>query len=168
MTDKAEVIITGKGNYSGEISKTFAITAKDISKCDAEAISGQIYTGKEIKPDVTIRDGSNVLKAGTDYTVTYSNNTKVTTADSMALVTVKGCGNYKGTLSIRFAISKNVTDISKAVISKVADQLYNMGQPLTPDVTVTNAGKNLERGVDYAISYVDNVEEEQQQSLQRV
>lgn len=159
VTDRAEVIITGKGNYSGEISKTFAITAKDISKCDAEAISGQIYTGKEIEPDVTIRDGSNVLKAGTDYTVTYSNNTKVTTADSMALVTVKGCGNYKGTLSIRFAISKNVTDISKAVISKVADQLYNMGQPLTPDVTVTNAGKTLERGVDYAISYVDNVEE---------
>lgn len=33
VTDSAEVVITGIGNYSGELSRTFKITAKDISKC---------------------------------------------------------------------------------------------------------------------------------------
>ena len=50
-------------------------------------------------------------------------------------------------------------DISKAVISKISDQLYNFGQPLTPDVTVTFGGKTLVYGEDYALVYVDNIDE---------
>ena len=59
---------------------------------------------------------------------------------------------------MNFTISKNLVDISKAVISKISDQLYNFGQPLTPDVTVTFGGKTLVYGEDYALVYVDNIE----------
>ena len=159
VTTSAKVVITGTGNYSGVITKTFAITPKNIAKCSVDAVSGQIYTAKAITPEVTVRDGSSVLVLSQDYTVSYSNNVEVTTADSMAVITVTGKGNYTGKTTVTFAISKKLTDISKAVISKIADQHYNFGQPLTPDATVTLNGKELVNGTDYALVYVDNTDE---------
>ncbi len=159
VTDSAKIRITGAGNYSGEISRIFSITAKSISGCSVDSVGGQLYTGKEIKPEVTVRDGSNILKAGTDYTVGYRNNVNVTTEDSPAEIKITGCGNYTGETVVSFAISKKLADISKAVISSIGDQLYNFGQPLTPEVTVTLAGKTLANGVDYALVYVDNTDE---------
>lgn len=159
VTTSAKVVITGTGNYSGVITKTFAITPKNIAKCSVDAVSGQIYTAKSITPEVTVRDGSSVLVLSQDYTVSYSNNVEVTTADSMAVITVTGKGNYTGKTTVTFAISKKLTDISKAVISKIADQHYNFGQPLTPDATVTLNGKELVNGTDYALVYVDNTDE---------
>lgn len=159
VTTSAKVVITGTGNYSGVITKTFAITPKNVAECSVDAVSGQIYTGKAITPEVTVRDGSSVLVLSQDYTVSYSNNVEVTTADSMAVITVTGKGNYTGKTTVTFAISKKLTDISKAVISKIADQYYNFGQPLTPDVTVTLNGKELVNGTDYALVYVDNTDE---------
>ena len=46
VTTSAKVVITGTGNYSGVITKTFAITPKNIAKCSVDAVSGQIYTAK--------------------------------------------------------------------------------------------------------------------------
>ena len=64
------------------------------------------YTGKALKPGVTVKikvDGKTVtLVNGTDYTVTYANNVKVGTAT----VTVKGKGNYTGTITLTFKIKK--------------------------------------------------------------
>lgn len=54
------------------------------------------YTGKEIKPEVTI-DG---LKEGTDFTVSYEENVEIGTAH----VTIKGIGNYEGVLDKTFKI----------------------------------------------------------------
>lgn len=159
VTTAAKVVITGIGNYSGVITRTFAITPKNIDSCSVDAVSGQIYTGKAITPDVTVRDGAEVLVLDKDYTVAYSNNVEVTTSDNMAVITVTGKGNYTGKTTVTFAISKKLTDISKAVISKIADQYYNFGQPLTPDVKVTLNGKELVNGTDYALVYVDNTDE---------
>ena len=159
VSSKAAVKISGTGVYGGVIVKTFAITAKNTNACSVDAINGQQYTGKAVTPAVTVRDGAVVLSEGTDYTVEYSNNINVTTNDSMATVTITGKGNYTGTISAEFAISKNVTDISKAVISKIEDQYYNFGTEITPDVTVTLNGKTLTKGTDYALVYVDNVME---------
>ncbi len=72
-------------------------------------IPDQTYTGSEIEPDVTIKDGDTTLVAGTDYTVTYSNNINVGTAT----VTVTGMGNYSGTATTSFTINK--ADISPVV-----------------------------------------------------
>lgn len=159
VTDSAEVVITGIGNYSGELSRTFKITAKDISKCSVDAIGGQVHTGKAVTPEVTVRDGTQVLVSGTDYKTEYSNNINETTASSKAEIKITGSGNYTGSITVNFTISKNLVDISKAVISKISDQLYNFGQPLTPDVTVTFGGKTLVYGEDYALVYVDNIDE---------
>ncbi len=58
------------------------------------------YTGKALKPAVTVKDGKQTLEAGTDYTTVYGSNTKVGTAK----VTVTGKGNYTGSVTLSFKI----------------------------------------------------------------
>ena len=53
------------------------------------------YDGKAKKPGVTVKLNGKTLKNGTDYTVSYSNNTKVGTAT----VKITGKSNYTGSVS---------------------------------------------------------------------
>ena len=70
-----------------------------LSKCKA-TVKDQVYTGKALKPAVTVKYGKKTLKKGTDYTVTYSNNTAVGTA----MATLRGKGKYTGTKKVSFKI----------------------------------------------------------------
>ena len=72
------------------------------------------YTGKALKPAVTVKAGTKTLKSGTDYNVVYSNNTKVGKAS--AKVTLKG--HYKGSKTATFKIFPKKAGISKAVPGK--------------------------------------------------
>lgn len=54
------------------------------------------YTGKEIKPEVTIEG----LTEGTDFTVSYEENVEIGTGHVM----IKGIGNYEGVLDKTFKI----------------------------------------------------------------
>ncbi|XME02180.1 YDG domain-containing protein [Lachnospiraceae bacterium C1.1] len=65
-------------------------------------IEEQTYTGSAIKPAVTVYDGSTLLTADTDYTVSYSDNTNAGTATA----TITGKGAYLGTVSKTFVIKK--------------------------------------------------------------
>lgn len=58
------------------------------------------YTGKELKQDITVKDGNETLVNGTDYEVSYANNTK----PGKATVTIIGKGNYAGTITKTFII----------------------------------------------------------------
>lgn len=84
---------------------------KDISKLTISKISNKSYTGKAVKPAVTVKDGDKKLKKGTDYTVSYKNNTKIGTAS----VTIKGKGDYTGekTLSFKIVPAKTTLKVSK-------------------------------------------------------
>ena len=75
-------------------------SSKAISEAKFTAIKDQSYTGKAIKPTVTVKDGDKKLVKGTDYTVSYKNNTKVGTAT----VTISGKGDYTGTKTLTFKI----------------------------------------------------------------
>ncbi len=52
----ATITITGKGNFTGMTETTFIITQKSAEKLNISEIANQIYTGKEIKPNVVITD----------------------------------------------------------------------------------------------------------------
>ena len=96
----AKVIVTGTGNYTGTVTKTFTITeadkpeptVKELSKCTI-TISKTAYTydGTAKEPAVTVKDGATVLKAGTDYTVAYQDNKNAGTAKAV----LTGKGNYR-------------------------------------------------------------------------
>lgn len=94
------------------------ITAQDysagkvsISTLSFSKISAQVYTGKQIKPKITVKNGSKTLTKGKDYSVTYKNNMNIGTAT----LTVKGLGNYTGTKKISFKIKPGTP---KVTISK--------------------------------------------------
>lgn len=84
------------GKYAVSFNKP--IVRKSITS--VSGISTRTYTGKAIKPSVTVKAGSTKLKKGTDYTVSYKNNIK----PGKAQVTVTGIGRYKGTKVVYFYI----------------------------------------------------------------
>ena len=75
-------------------------TPKSIKTMTISAIETQTYTGKAIKPAVTIKDGSTKLTDGVDYECTYSSNK----TPGKAKITVKGIGRYNGSTNIYFVI----------------------------------------------------------------
>lgn len=62
-----------------------------------------VYNGKKQKPAVTVKLNNKVLKKGTDYKISYSNNINV---GSKAKVKVVGIGKYSGTKTVTFKIQK--------------------------------------------------------------
>ena len=114
----ATVTITGKGSYTGTISKTFKINAASIAKATVSGLSNKTYTGKAITQTPTVKLGSKTLKKGADYTVTFKDNKAVGTAT----VTIKGKGNYKGTVSKTFKITPKKTTL-KSVTSLKTKQM---------------------------------------------
>ena len=82
--------------------KTANAPATSISSAKISDIKTQLYAGKAVTPSVTVTLNGKKLKAGTDYTVSYTNNTK---AGATATVTVVGKGNYTGAVTQNFKIA---------------------------------------------------------------
>ena len=98
----ATVTVKGKGDYSGTVTKNFTIKKAAISSCTASlSYKTTAYSGAKKAPAVTVKNGSKTLKKGTDYTVSYKDNTAV----GKATVTVTGKGNYSGTKTLTFTIT---------------------------------------------------------------
>ena len=80
----------------------------NISVCKI-TVKDQVYTGKALKPAVTVKFGKVKLTKGTDYTVTYKNNKAI----GIATVVVKGKGNYTGSKKQTFKINPKGTAFTK-------------------------------------------------------
>ena len=89
-------------------------TKVKLSQCKVGAVKDKVYTGKAIRPTLTIKYGGKTLKQETDYTVAYSGNKAVGTAK----ITLTGKGNYTGSRSVSFQILPRSTSISKLVAGK--------------------------------------------------
>lgn len=149
----ANVTVTGAGSYSGELKGTFKILPRDIAGATVTTSQKSYgYTGKEIKPEVavTLSDGTGLI-FGTDYTVSYEDNTDIGTAT----VNVTGRGNYTGKAKGSFGIGADIKD-AEIVLSK--EQYIYSGRRNTPKATVVFAGKTLIENVDYTISYEDCID----------
>lgn len=145
----AKVYIKGKGNYSGSCSLTFSITARPVSTLKI-TVPSVTYNGKAQKTAVTVKYNNYKFKNGTDYTLSYKNNTKIGTAT----VTVKGKGKLSGTRSVTFKI--NAKPIKNAVITYNNSLTYN-GSTLSPAVTVKYGNATLKKNTDYTVAYSNNV-----------
>ena len=84
------------------IKITVTATVRNLASCAVETVSFVSYNGKERRPEVTVKDGSYILKKDTDYTVAYKDNVKVGDAQ----IIISGKGNYTGTLIEYFTIQK--------------------------------------------------------------
>ena len=149
----ATVTVTGKNNYTGSASKTFSIVPADIANFTASLSASTFgYDGSKKKPSATVRSGNKTLTSGTDFTVSYSNNTNTGTAKA----TIKGKGNYSGTITKEFTITP--ADISQLTASLSADIFRYNGTEQKPSVTVKSGDKTLVPDTDFTVSYSDNID----------
>ena len=157
ITDKAASIgVKGSMHKECTVCKKVLETAEipalsriSISKASVTlSTSTYAYDGKAKKPGVMVKLNGKTLKNGTDYTVSYSNNTKVGTAK----VTITGKGNYTGSVSKTYSIKNN---FKKATISGISNKSYT-GKNITQSITVKHNGKTLKKGTDYTVSYSNN------------
>ena len=139
------------GNYNDYASNansknaSIKITAKALTSTDltvALSNSTYEYNKTERKPDVTITDGTYTLVKGTDFSVTYTNNINAGTAT----VTINGVGNYSGTITREFTITKKSVTPTLTAKNKVyngkttASGTINLSGVITGDtVTATSS-----------------------------
>ena len=132
-----------------ETAEIPALSRISISKASVTlSNSTYAYDGKAKKPGVTVKLNGKTLKNGTDYAVSYSNNTKVGTAK----VTITGKGNYTGSVSKTYSIKNN---FKKATVSGISTKAFT-GNNITQSITVKCNGKTLKNGTDYTVSYSNN------------
>ena len=147
----ATIIIKGKGDYTGSISKTFKITRISIATAKITGVRDKVYTGKAITQSPTVTLNGKTLTTSA-YTVSYSNNIKVGTA----AVIVKGKGNYTGTVKKTFRIGYS---ISKASITGIKNKTYSSSlhkSGATQSIIVKYGKTKLRKDTDYSIAYKNN------------
>lgn len=134
------------------------------------------YTGDSITPRVTVIHNGGKLTEGTDYTLTYKDNTEVGTAT----VTVTGTGGYWGTVSAQFDIvaeggddldengdvpgsgeqrdadGDSKPELKNADVTISKSSYAYAGKKLTPVPKVKLDGETLVPGDDYTVKYGTN------------
>ena len=111
-----EVVFTPSDTASYETATCkvkLKVNPKSLSSISIIPIDPQPYTGLEIKPDVTVKDGQPPYDAlaESDYSVAYSNNKDVGTAD--IVISPKADGNYSFTTgTFHFTIKAGTSSIS--------------------------------------------------------
>ena len=146
------VTVTGTGNYTGTVTKSFEIAKADISSATISDIDSPVgYTGTAYEPEVTVTFNGTELALDTDYTVAYTNNVNA----GEATVTITGTGaHFKGSVEKHFTIT--AADLSGCTFAPIADVTYNTEEH-TPEVIVAISGRTLEADKDYTVSYAANV-----------
>ena len=160
--DTATLTITGKGNYTGIASQTFTINPKDIKGAVITLQADSLgYTGLMQEVQITSVILGQVELTANDYDIVNNSNEQINADDSITL-TIAGKGNYTGTATTTWKITRatpaldnfDVTpDLSqkqtydgkpKEVTAKTKNGVIGMGA-----VTVCYEGSN---GTTYARS----------------
>ena len=133
-------------------AKSIVPDDKDTPESDKTGItvsepSDSKYDGKEHKEVLTVTDTKTgkELVAGTDYSVTYSSD--LVNAGTVK-VTVAGLGNYSGSFTKTYKITKRSVTLTSATVSKVYD-----GSALTnTSITVSGDGFVEGEGATYSVT----------------
>jgi len=113
-----------------------------------------VYTGKAIKPEVRVYDGSQRLTEGRDYTIKYKNNTKAndaSVAKKAPTIIVKGKGNYTGTVSETFKILPVDLESKEIMAEELLTAYTGKVQKKVPILKYN--GKKLVNKKDFMVSY---------------
>ena len=160
--NKAAIIYTGRGIYSGTVKKTYTI--KSVQFKEGKYQNNKITTYLNYystyekggnKPSVELvytDDGERYsLVQGKDYTLRYSGNTRVNASSGpkkVSTVTVTGKGNFKGTLSLSFKVATAKLENTQMTASDVV--YTGKAGKWKPTITLYDTnGRKLAAGTDY-------------------
>ena len=136
-----ETTITAKAGNGKAVCQ---VTVKqNLSSFYIVGVADKTYTGNSIEQDIKVTDGNVTLNKDEDYTVSYSNNINVGTAE----ITISGLGYYEGSIKKAFNIMSKKND---NVISK-PDNTNNNNDNTNDD---TNDDADDDR--DYVFGVDDN------------
>lgn len=138
-----------------------ALEATDIATARVQGLQDVMYDGTEKRPTVTLRidsvkDGKKTetsLREGVDFNVRFDGDL---VNPGTVHVTITGAGDYTGTVETGFMILP--ADLANATIDMIPDHVRT-SYPIEPDPVVKLDGRTLVKGVDYEVSYSENVNE---------
>lgn len=177
-SDKKPLVkITGKGNYTGTVEKTFDISEKDINDNDVKVTIDSIAQGKT--PKVQVRIGSKTLSLNKHYVITEivdengkavydkkgEQKTRLPKMQNAGtyIVTIQGDNGYKGTRTEEFrVVDKNHLISSSAIkVTTPSQKVYTGNEIPLNDSDLKSLlynkalGKSLTCDEDYTVSYSD-------------
>lgn len=153
----AKVIVTGKGNYKGAVTKTFTITVKKGTSHRVGSyqykVTGSSYvsvTGVKSNKVTKVKIPKTVKIGGKNFKVTavgnnaFKKNKKITTVEIGDNVKVIGKGAFEGSTKLnKVIIGKGVTEIGKDAF-KGSKKLKNITIKSTK---LKKVGKNALKGI---------------------
>lgn len=146
------ITVSGKGNYTGKETQTFDILPKQLADDDVTADSLTVsYTGKVQKPVPAVTWNGRKLTKNRDYKVIYPHAQQAGTYT----IRLEGVGNYGGERPVTLTITQ-CRPVSVMKVDKVANQIYT-GEEVRPALRVKDGRNVLTEGVDYEVSYQNNV-----------
>lgn len=145
---------------------TIQIAADDLSSKNenganryvVEIQGNHTYTGQAICPSVLVRENqeNGILLNGSDYEITYSDNTNAGTAQ----VTITGQGNYTGSITQSFVIGKAAQVVTASDLVKTTENLiFPLGAKTNGDgkLTYTSSNLNVATVDNYGIAQIKGV-----------
>ena len=109
-TASITVTSAATANYNQATAKiSIKVVPASIAGAKVTCPASKVWTGWALTPVPTVKLGTKTLKKGTDFSLTFKNNKNV----GRGTVTIKGKGNYTGTITRTFKINPKPTAISK-------------------------------------------------------
>jgi len=162
----AEAKIAASGAQEANGSNASAESNATGSGDAADSAIKVAFAKNGAKPAIVVTaklaNGNTVtLKEGKDYTVTYVNNKAVSEGKNLAekklpLITVKGKGNFKGSVKQTFTITnKSLADVVNPITVTVNDvpANKNKGKFVSKPVITDADGVKLKEKTDYTLTY---------------
>lgn len=145
----ATVMVTGKNNAKGNVSATYKIKARDISSCSIDVKAPEESGNVIDKPFAHITYNGKELVENEDYILSSTYN-KDTGAWN---VKVSGIGNFTGSTQKTTRIPLDMV----ATMNIDKNSFVYDGTAKTPAITVKKGNTALKEGVDYTVTYRNNI-----------
>ncbi len=132
-----------------DLSVKFSKTKKTLKGADIKFNKVKfVYDGTEHNPVPKVVSGNEILRAGTDYTVSYSGNVDA----GEARVTVKGKGDYEGSSRV-FKYTISPASITGATVNLEFTQKDYTGNTVTNSISSVKLNdKTLQKDTDYEVT----------------
>ena len=159
VTGEITVTITGKGNYTGTVTRKYEITKREV-KLSSNTCS-KVYDGSALTDSTVVETGKDTFVSGEVSNIHATGSITNPGTVENAITFDKGEKFNENNYVIEYAYGK-LTVTPKNVAAKgmkvqaPSDTVYN-GKKQELEPIVTDGSKTLVKGVDYDLSFSDDV-----------